>query len=385
MTLADDVVSERGDSPEPSTPTWPWWAFGLANVAVSIVLAVLSWWLIVDPQWSAFGLYPQPFTALLFWTILATVWVGFTFGWTGPDALAQPLRGLVGILITLVISVTITLVLAYGWGAIDPSFAADREGGAGYTTGNLFVLFGFYFFVCAAINADHWPWSGRASRAMTGVGALTLVLIPTAALYAVLALPNLALWGHPDGAIMSLPTLIGWFYSVVVSAIVTGLLAENLPWALVRGPGRTAVVAVLGNFVLGTVIYFVVLPIAKVLMGSDNVAALGPAVTMHAAELGVCWAFWMIAWANVFGNKPTGFARSVNITIRVVVTFVLGAATYLAYYFVLAPHVLHEPAAAGSLSGDALGFVDWAVLWMLWYVLFLGSYGLPKPRADQAT
>ena len=47
-------------------------------------------------------------------------------------------------------------------------------------------------------------------------------------------------------------------------------------------------------------------------------------------------------------------------------------------YVVLARHVLHEPNAAGSLYGDALGFLDWAVLWTLWYVLFLGSYGLPK-------
>ena len=34
------------------------------------------------------------------------------------------------------------------------------------------------------------------------------------------------------------------------------------------------------------------------------------------------------------------------------------------------------------MHGDALEFIDWAVLWMLWYVLFLESYGLPKMRTD---
>ena len=34
----------------------------------------------------------------------------------------------------------------------------------------------------------------------------------------------------------------------------------------------------------------------------------------------------------------------------------------------------------GGMHGDALGFIDWVVLWMLWYVLFFGSWGLPPMR-----
>jgi AAT family amino acid transporter len=360
----------------------PWWGFGVANLAVVVVLAVVSWWVLVDPEWSAFGLYPQPFNALLFWVVLGTVWVGFTFEWLGPTSLKQPWRGMVGIGLTIAIGVAVTLLLAQGWGAIDPSFSADREGGAGYTTGALFVLFGFFFYVLSAVNAGHWPWSRASQQPMTGLGELCLVLVPTLVVYAVLVLPNLAVWAMPDSALMSLPTVIGWFYSLVVAAIVTGLLAENLPWSLARGPAATAVAALVGNVVLGTALYFVLRAVAELLMGSDNVAALGDAVPSHAAELGVCWAFWMIAWANVFGNKPTGRARGVNIVIRVIVTFVLAVLTYWLYYFVVAESVLHEPAAGGTLSGDALGFLDWAVLWMLWYVLFLGSLGLPRPRGE---
>lgn len=383
MTLADDHMAVRdGGSPERAERTLPWWGAGLANLVVILVLSVVSWWLLVDPQWSTFGAYPQPYTALLFWVILATVWVGFTFEWLGPARLAQPWRGLVAIVLTIVIAVAITVLLAYGWGGIDPSFAASREGGAGFTTANLFVLFGFFFYVLSAVNAGHWPWSQSTQQPWTGLGELTLVFVPTLVVYMVLILPNVATWAVPGSALMSVPTVIGWFYSLVVSAVVTGLIAENRPWSFGKSPTQVAVYALVGNAVLGTILYFVLLPVAKLLMGQANVAALGPAVTLHAAEIGVCWAFWMIAWANIFGNKPTRHAPAVNIAVRVLVTFVLAALTYLLYYFALAEHVLHEPNAAGSLFGDALGFVDWAVLWMLWYVVFLGSYGLPKARTE---
>jgi AAT family amino acid transporter len=53
----------------------------------------------------------------------------------------------------------------------------------------------------------------------------------------------------------------------------------------------------------------------------------------------------------------------------------LGVLAYLLCYLVLAGLVLHEPVVAGAMHGEALGFIDWAVLWMLWYVSFLGFYG----------
>lgn len=393
-------MSTTEGSAAPSAPTEPataptavehapravsWWVFGLANIAVVAVLSVLSWWLLVDPRWSPFDSYPQPYTALLFWTIIAVVWAGFTCEWLGPQRLPQPLRGLVGIGLTLAIGVAITVALAYGYGQFDDTFAAEREGGAGFTAGNLIVLFAFFFYVLVVLNWNHWPFAPRLSQPRARLVEMTVLIVPTLAAYAILALPGLATWSDPTTALLSVPTLVGWFYSVIISVVVTGLLLENWPWRLAGGPARVAVLSLVGNVVLGTGLYHVLLTVATALMGPANAAALGDAVTVHAAELGVCWVFWMIAWPNVFGNRPTSRGDAVNFTVRVGVTFALGVLTYLLYYRVLAAAVLHEPLLAGDIHGGALGFVDWAVLWMLWYVLFLGSYGLPAARSDEPT
>ncbi|MEU6038991.1 hypothetical protein ABZ801_26635 [Actinomadura sp. NPDC047616] len=61
-------------------------------------------------------------------------------------------------------------------------------------------------------------------------------------------------------------------------------------------------------------------------------------------------------------------------------TLVVGIATFLAYSFLVALPVLHEPVVAGAMHGAALG---WMVLWALFYVLCLNGHGLPRPETDQ--
>jgi AAT family amino acid transporter len=64
------------------------------------------------------------------------------------------------------------------------------------------------------------------------------------------------------------------------------------------------------------------------------------------------------------------------------VTLALGVVTFCLYYFVLAEYVLHEPRVAGSISGNALGWMDWMIFWALVYILCFDSFGLKRPRAD---
>lgn len=362
----------------------PWYAYGVANLAVVTVLSLVFWYLLVDPRWSGLGLYPQPFLALLFWTILALVWIGFNLEFHGFDGLRQPVRGVALILLVLGIGAAITFGLSHGWGHFDASFAATRESGTGYLTGALFVLFGFFTFVMGVVNWDHWPWT-KLAQPWRGIGGIALLTIPTAVLYAVLALPGLATWADPAKAWFGTDTLIGWFYSLIISVILTGLLTENWPWRLAGSPGRVALASALGNVAVGTGLYFVLLPLVKALIGAANTAAVGEAITSFPAQLGVCWVFWMIFWANAFGNRPSGQNAAVNYLVRIAVTLVLGIATFAVYYFLLAGPVLHEPVVAGAMHGTALGWMDWMVLWTLFYVLCLNSYGLPQPEIEQSS
>ncbi len=115
-------------------------------------------------------------SALLFWAILAVVWVGFNLEFHGFDNLRQPIRGIVLILLTIAISVAITFALSYGWGHFDVSFAANREQGNGYLTGALFVLFGFFTYVMAVVNWGHWPWTKLTTKQpWIGIGEITLL------------------------------------------------------------------------------------------------------------------------------------------------------------------------------------------------------------------
>jgi amino acid transporter, AAT family len=51
-------------------------------------------------------------------------------------------------------------------------------------------------------------------------------------------------------------------------------------------------------------------------------------------------------------------------------------------YYVIADHLLHEPVVAGSLHGNALGFMDWFALITLLWVVDFGSYCLPRPLGE---
>jgi AAT family amino acid transporter len=115
-------------SPRPAR-TLPWYAFGAANLAVVVVLSLVSWYLLADPAWSPTGYYPQPLTAWMFWTIIAFVWAGFTLELSPFARLAQPWRGLAVAIATGGLGALITWVLAVGWGTVDASFAAAREAG----------------------------------------------------------------------------------------------------------------------------------------------------------------------------------------------------------------------------------------------------------------
>src|SRR5882672_1280876 len=139
----------------------PWFTTGLLTLVVVLTLSLSSWYLLVDPKWSPLHTYPFPTNAVLFWAILSVVFLGFNLEFWGFDRLTQPTKGLAIVATVVVMAIGITALLAAGLGHFDARFAADRKDGTGYLAGALFVLFGFFTFVTAVVNWEHWPWKDR--------------------------------------------------------------------------------------------------------------------------------------------------------------------------------------------------------------------------------
>lgn len=358
-----------------------WFTVGAANTLVVLALSLVSWWLLIDPASNVIGwdIYPEPFTSWLFWCLIIVIFIGFNMQFHGFENIRQPRRGLILMGISLGVSVLITLVLAQFVGAFFPSFAADRPEGAGYATGAQWVLFAYLVYVMSVVNWNHWPWSNsRLTKSGKGFAEVTLLLVPTTILYVVFALPNFLIDG-PDPLIGPTETL-GYFYCCILSVVVTGNLTDNWPWRLANTPTRIAVTSTVGNLVLGGIIYAALLQIVPMLIGDANAAAMSEVVSTLPAQFGVCWVLWMILWPNVFDNYPNhaNMSAAAKYCIRIAVTFILGILTFLTYYFVLAGPVLHEPAVGSTMAGNALGFIDWWILWVLWYVLCFDSIGIRR-------
>ena len=362
-----------------------WYTLGPANLLVVLVLSTASWWLLADPAWSPFHFYPMPFDAALFWAILFIVFVGFDLDFAGLDRIAQPARALVLVGLTAAFAVLVTWALGFGLGHLLPDLAAHRSGGDGYFTGALFVLFAFFVYVMAVVNWGHWPWTALGlTQPLLGLCEMAFAFVPTLIIYLVWGVPSMSAATPPGHALMSVNVVLGFFYSLVVATLLTGLTTENRPWSAAGGGGRTALAATVGNVALGAVLYVGLLALSRAVIGPSTTRALGDAIHQFPAQLGVCWAFWIIFWANAFGNRPLSGPRGTVLAARIAITFGLGLATFAGYYYWFAGRVLHEPAVAGALHGNALGFLDWAVLWTLFYVVGSGSYGLPAAAEEAA-
>jgi hypothetical protein len=68
--------------------------------------------------------------------------------------------------------------------------------------------------------------------------------------------------------------------------------------------------------------------------------------------------------------------------VRLLATFALAVATFSLYHHVLAATVLHEPSIGGGVSGNALGFMDWLIVWLLLYAVGAQSWR-PHRRGTQ--
>jgi len=383
MAQMAEVVQEQGTTAEP-VPRFGLWGNWIAHLIIISVVSRVTYSIFFDPKLSPLHIYPQPFGAILFWMLMVDIWFFINFELWPFTRLRQPARGVVSTIACLVLTLFIVWLFNFAWGAWDPTFDHARADGTGYLAAGLGVLIGFFTWSTMTVNFGNWPWADHGlKQPMVGAGDFLLGFFLWVLGYAALIYPNLAPWATPQHHFFDLPTTIGWFYSVIVAMLLTGALWENWPWSLAGNRRAIAIVSLIGNLVLGAVIFILFMGLLRaVLIPADIQKALGAGINIEAAQLGVCFVWWIVFMFNVMKNWPTQFGQLTNYALRAVITFVLGVITYLVYNHWAGTAILHEPAVQGSYGGNPLLFMDWLIMILFFYVWNFGSWGLTREETD---
>lgn len=358
--------------------------FGAATpivVTVGIfVVAILTWWLIADPQWSILGAragaadYAQKSAivgCLLFWTIFGHIFTGFTFGNWPFSKLSQPLSGVVQIVVDILIGIGGTLLLTRGIGSWDPTFSSATPGGAGFTAAAFIVLIGFYAYAFAATGIGGYPFESVAAP-LASVAQWFFAAFITLVGVVVLIYPNFNA-NLASKAPIPLPTAAGWVYSSIVIVIVAAMQLGNCPWARVKNRHLRALTAFAvslgGGYLLMLVLEGVLQLIVPTAVRGGATFSLG----VEAAQLGVCISLWSLIVGLIFGPSKIK-SLFVSRLVRTVVVLVAAILTYVAFMQFFATTVLHFPAITGSYGGNPLTWMDWVILFVLWYAVALGGH-----------
>ncbi len=355
--------------------------FAIACFIVIHGISFVVWRLFVDPQVGIWKLYPQPFGVYLFWMILVIVYIGFNLEMYAFSKLSQPKGGIIATLITVVLGFAIPMLLIYGYGRLDPAFSFANY--AGHGAAGLIVLIGFYGFGVVANSMDGWPWTDAGMKQpMVGFAQIITGFFLTVVGYVVFIYPCIASWTSPDRVIMSLPTAIGWFYSVITVWLTSALIFDLWPYNIFKTRGGRALAALFGNFVLGTVLYFILLALLKnFLIPADALEKIGPGINLWPAQLGVWIVNSLLFWALCCGNAPTSLSPAMNRVVRFIITWALGIGAFLIYMKWFAIEILNEAAIVPGFGGDPLTWVDLLNLILLIYVVYFGCYGVTKKEA----
>lgn len=355
--------------------------FAVANFLVIYGISLAVWRLFADPRVGVWQFYPQPFGAYLFWAILVIVFLGFNLEMHGFGKMRQPGGGIAATAVTLGLGFAIPMALIFGYGRLDPAFTSAKY--AGYGSAGLIVLIGFYGFGVVANSMDGWPWTDAGMRQpMVGLAQILTGFFLTVLGFLVLIYPNLASWGAPGRVCMSLPTAIGWFYSVITVWLTTALIFDLWPYSIFKSRAGRALAAFFGNFLFGTVVYFLLLALLKqILIPVAALEKIGTAINLWPAQLGVWIVNMLLFWALCCGNTPNNLAPAMNRLVRFLVTWALGIAAFVLYTKWFAIGILHETPIVPGFGGDPLTWVDLLNLVLLFYVVYFGCFPLNRKSA----
>lgn len=379
MTINSDVPAQESVASATIEERVP--RFGAVTPWVStigiFIVAIGSWWLLGDPEWSIFGATAPVITCLLFWTLLSFIFTGFTFGNYPFDKLAQPWAGLAQAVANVVLGSLVTLFFTRVIGNWDATFSANTAGGAGYTAAAFIVLVGFYSYSLPAVSWGGYPFED-VSAPLAGLAQFFMAAFITLIGVVVLIYPNFSAQIAGSGPV-SLPTTLGWVYSCIVVTIVAAMQWQNWPWAGIANRHLRALAAVVVTAGGGYVLFTVLKVVAKALAPSNIDSLPTFSAGIETAQLGVFFSLWALILGLVFGpgsSKSVAAAR----TVRTVIVIVLAVVSYVLFTRFFATTVLHFPAVDGKYGGDPLVFANWTILIVLWYaVAFGGFFGTRAP------
>jgi AAT family amino acid transporter len=376
MLTDNDTLFTESAKPAATVPRFGSLTPVVVTVAV-VLLSVLSWWLLADPKWSPIGASLPAVNAVLFWTILAFIFTGFTFDNWPFSKLGQPLSGFVQMATDVAIGFATTWLFTFVGGSWDPTFSHAAAGGTGFTATAFVVLVGFYAYAFAASSWEGYPFE-KIPGPVAGVAQWFLAAFIMLVGVVVLIYPNFnaALSKAPP---LALPAATGWVYSSTVLVIVGAMIWQNWPWALVKnrhGRAAAALAVTLGG---GIGLYYALRPLVQALTPAGIRALPSFSAATQTAELGVCIVMWALVVGLIFGPSKLKRSTAEIRAIRTVVVVVLGIATYIVFMRFFATTVLHFPAVKGHYGGSPLTWINWTALIVLWYSVGLGGCWSTKP------
>jgi AAT family amino acid transporter len=368
-----EVESDVGPTVEVATPAPRWGKATPVVITAGIwVVSLLTWWLLADPDWSPLGASQSAVSALLFWTILAFIFTGFTFGGWPFSKLSQPLAGVAQVGFDVALAFFAVWLFAFVLGSWDPTFSHAAAGGAGFLAAAFVVLIGFYAYSLVAASWGGYPFEQHAQPS-AGVSQFFLAAFITLVGTVVLIYPNFSAALAADAPV-SLPTATGWVYSSIVVLLLAAMLWENWPWSMIQNRHLRALGAVVASMGGGYVLFVVFKAIVKAVVPASIKGMDTFALDLEAAQLGVCFSLWSLTWGLVWGAPPTSLGTVGNRLARTAIVTVLAVATYAIFMRVLATKVLHFAAIEGNYGGSPLVWMDWVILVLLWYAVAFGGF-----------
>ncbi|MFX1508748.1 MAG: hypothetical protein ACFFBR_00440 [Promethearchaeota archaeon] len=391
------VVTER---------RWNWVVSGFVNLILILLIALIIWWVLVDPRIEFSGVHNWLYTwyasVIAGFGILAVVvqiWFDhYPYG-RFRDIFSHAMWG---IIINILL---VALAIVFFWFIVgpfmipmfsplalmnvpDPIFLdPDMIVFLSASAMGTILSCGFSFAAIWVAGGMFWPFT-ELKPVKRGFAVFTVAAIITAIAWFILYWPYQILTAVPP-----LPSVVTWtiwtavpiwaLYDPIIGVtnwgayislnftqwiIVFGLLTlmtyEYGPWNRLGKQPWIGLGALIGSIVLGALFSLYLMPylILPTLLPGLNVS--GTMFEYHATSVQIAvWILLMIViWTYYFSNKPTRFHPAVNNLLRTLAIVFFAIVAYILFWFI-APILIGETALVATQNP-----VRW-VLWLLWFML----------------